>query len=275
MQYQTSVPANTPGSVPGNVVIQREPEQVVTTQNVNATNVLPEVTIYDRTSLLYWWPVWFVGLFLAILTMSLGKDVAIGDSTARFHSSNELGVVFIATVAIVLTVTNFSVRGSASLAVIATIAAIVIFFAYMGWWTHILRMLGNLDIYMNAGFYFVISTVLFAIWAIGFFFTSQLTSFQFRPGQMEHRTFLGGGTKSFDGNSITVDKLQDDMFRHWILGFGTGDIKITSSVNNAEFIVRNVPFASHVVQQIQRLVAMKPSGEILNQTIVRPVVDSN
>jgi hypothetical protein len=62
---------------------------------------------------------------------------------------------------------------------------------------------------------------------------------------------------------MSVEKKRDDLFRHWILGLGSGDIHIsTTGARQAEFFVRNVLFVSTKLQKIQRLASMKPDEHL-------------
>src|SRR3712207_8475364 len=48
------------------------------------------------------------------------------------------------------------------------------------------------------------------------------------PGQVTHVFVLGAASKSYDTENMVLEKFRDDLFRHWILGFGSGDLHITT-----------------------------------------------
>jgi len=226
---------------------------------VSQTLAAREVRVYSQSMLFYWWPVWAVGYLLALLTWLQGNPTEFGDSNVMVHPSRNLGVVFTFTFLLVIFMTHFSVRGVASVAVILGAIALVLLFAYMGWWDDALRALGSLAIFMNLGFYLFFSTSLFLLWALESFILVRFDYYVFRPGQMIHHNVFGGGEETFDTHGMSVIKMRDDLFRHWILGLGSGDIHIaTTGARKAEFVVHNVLFVGTKLEHIQRLVAMKP-----------------
>lgn len=247
-----------------------------------------EVKIFSHTGLFYWWPVWALGYVLAILTHFQGKDVPFSDPgvviaplekgvldkaedeerakhTVRIHPSKNLGVVFTVVIVMVILMTNVAVRGVSSLTVIVAILALTFLFAYLGWWDDIFRALSFLAMYMNLGFYIFFSTALFGIWALSFFVFDRFNYWKFRPGQMVHHQTFGGGEQTYDTQGMAVHKLRDDLFRHWILGLGSGDMHIkTSGALRQDIVITNVLFVGRKLAQIQKLVAMKPDEEGTN-----------
>jgi len=222
-----------------------------------------EVRVYSHSMIFYWWPVWAVGYLLAFVTRMWGEQVTftIGgqEATVWFHPSGSLGVIFTFTLLLVILMTHFAVRGVASLTVIVSAIAVTLFIAYMGWWDVVLRQLWSLNMYMNLSFYLFFSTAVFIVWAVSVFVAVRLDYYLFRPGQLVHVTVFGGGEESFDTRGMSVMKMRDDLFRHWILGLGSGDLHVaTTGARKAEFVVHNVLFVGHKLEQIQALVAMKP-----------------
>jgi hypothetical protein len=158
--------------------------------------------------------------------------------------------------------THFSVRGAASLTFIFAGLALSLFLAYMRWWDDILRAFRQLAIFMNLGFYVFFSTAVFIAWVSAVLFVDRFTYWRFRPGQMIYHSVLGDGEQTFDTHGMSVDKKQDDIFRHWVLGLGSGDVQIlTTGAKKAEFLVPNVLFVGGKLARIQQLVAMKPDQQ--------------
>src|SRR5262249_41621028 len=150
--------------------------------------------------------------------------------------SHNLGVIFTFVLLLVILITHSTVRGAASLTVIVTLIAVTLFFAYMNWWDDILRAIGDLAMFMNLGFYLFFSIALFLIWALAVFFFDRFHYYSFRPGQMVTGAVLGGGEQTFDTRGMSVEKKRDDLFRHWVLGLGSGDLHIaTTGAKKAEF----------------------------------------
>jgi hypothetical protein len=196
---------------------------------------------------------------MALLTYLHHEPVTFNNITVLIHPSRNLGVVYTFTLILIILLTNVAVRGLASVAVIISAIALVLFFAYMDWWDYILDALGKLAIYMNLGFYMFTSTALLIIWVASVFFFDRLDCWVFQPGQMIHYHWLGGGQQTFDTRGMTVTKQRNDLFRHWILGLGSGDLHIAATgARAAEFDVRNVLFVGSKLAQIERLVSLKP-----------------
>jgi hypothetical protein len=58
-----------------------------------------------------------------------------------------------------------------------------------------------------------------------------------------------------------LEKHRDDIFRHWLLGFGSGDLKIrTSGATHEQIDLRNVLFIGSKVKAMQQLIAEVPEG---------------
>jgi hypothetical protein len=224
-----------------------------------------EVRVFSHSGLLYWWPVWAVGYLFALLTWMQGVPATFGDVEVIMHPSKSLGVIFTLVFLLVIVLTHLAVRGVASMTVIVSLMALTIFFLYMGWWEDIVRVMGRLAIYMNLGFYVIFSSAVFIVWALTVFVFDHFDYWAFHPGQLVHHTFFGGGEQSFDTRGMSVTKLRNDLFRHWILGMGTGDLHISATgARQAEFVVPNVLFIGSKLHQIEELVAEKPDDKPAN-----------
>jgi hypothetical protein len=218
-----------------------------------------EITVYTHSALLYWWPVWVIGYILALLTWLEGQAFTFQDATVIIHPSKNLGVVYTMVFVLVVLLTNATLRGMASALVIVGLLAVTFLFAYLGWWDNIFRAIADLAIFMNLGFYVFFSTAILIIWVLGVFVFDRLDYWVFRPGQVVHEMVFGGGARTFDTRGMSVYKLRSDLFRHWILGLGSGDIHMSASgARNEEFILPNVMFVGSKLDTIQQLVAMKP-----------------
>jgi hypothetical protein len=226
------------------------------------------INVYSHSTLLYWWPVWTLGALLAILTYVEGIKIPFADAEVVIHPSKNLGVIYTIALLLVIVLTNATVRGLASAMVIVILIALTFMFAYMGWWESILSAVADLAMFMNLGFYVFFSTAVFIIWLLTVFVFDRLEYWTFRPGQVVHNMVFGGGARTYDTNNMSVYKLRSDLFRHWILGLGSGDLHVaTTGANAQEFILPNVMFIGVKLPRIQELVAMKPD----ENTLVTPV----
>src|SRR5262245_6436831 len=155
---------------------------------------LPDVRLYSHSSLVYWWPVWVTGYVMCLITYLEGRVVPLNETRqAIIHGSSTPGLVFTAVLLLVILITNVRLRGVASLAAILGAAFVFVLFAWLDWWDDILRVLPQLTIHLNLGFYLIFSTALLIIWLLGFFVFDRLVYWRVRPGQINEQHLIGGG----------------------------------------------------------------------------------
>jgi len=221
-----------------------------------------EVFLYSHSNLFYWWPVWAVGYLMAAVTYFGGIHENFSGTDVLIHPSKNLGVIFTLTFFLVILITNVTVRGVSSLVVIMGIVIVTLTLAYLNLWETVLSYFGRLEIYMNMGFYLFFSTAVFLVWAFSFFVYDRLTYWRVRPGQVTHETVIGGAETSYDTRGMVFEKHREDLFRHWVLGLGSGDMQfITTGARHETVSVPNVLFIDWKLRVIQRLIAMKPTGQ--------------
>ncbi len=225
---------------------------------------LRSMRIYSHSSLLFWWPVWVAGYIMAghaLWHFRLHQIESLSPYTQWVHPSNNPGVIFILTIFAIILITNFSVRGLASGMVILGATLVIVVLAWLGWWDEIFRWLGNLTIHLSMGAYFWFSTLLFITWVVTVFCLDRLSYWEVTPGQLTHKMLFGTGSKSYNAQGMGLEKHRDDIFRHWLLGLGSGDLKIsTSGATHEEIDLPNVLFIGSKVAAIQRLIAEVPEG---------------
>jgi hypothetical protein len=178
----------------------------------------------------------------------------------RLHVAqrSSYGVLFATVLLLVIVITNVPLRGLWSFVIIIFVVMLSIIFALSGLWDSILRTISLLDIRINMAGYGLISTVLFIIWLVTFTLFDQQLYMIFTPGQLKVRTEIGGGEKAFDTAGMTVEKQRSDLFRHWVLGLGSGDLIVnTSGANAHHFDLPNVLFVGRKVQQIEDMLREK------------------
>jgi hypothetical protein len=209
--------------------------------------------------LFYWWPVWAVGFLMAGLTWwdgqrlaivppetqavegfdggrdalvlpagaHLPRDAATGkprEPTLRVASHSGYGVVFVVVVLLVIFVTNVPIRGLWSVLVIITVLLGTVILALAGWWDDILEAAGRSHVFINAFGYLAISLPLLVLWLVVVLFFDSRTYMVFVPGQLRVHQEIGSGEAAFDTVGMVVAKRRSDMFRHWLFGFGSGDL---------------------------------------------------
>jgi hypothetical protein len=221
---------------------------------------LLEFCLINQLSLFYCWPVWAVGYLLDLLTYVEGHQETIGNVREWFATNSSLGVVFFLTLFLVILITNVTVRGLASGMVILSIVLVTVLLAYFGWWDTVLSWFGHLRIHMKLGAYLFFSTLMFAVWFMTDFLFHRMSYWLIKPGQISYVTVFGAGSKSYDTEGMTLEKYRGDVFRHWFLGLGSGDLHIqTTGATRDRIDVPNVLFIGSKIATIQQGIAERPN----------------
>src|SRR5262249_47200411 len=146
---------------------------------------------------------------------------------ATTHKS--YAVLWTTVLVLVIVITNVPLRGMWSFVVILIVIFLSIIFTAWDLWEPILRYASALDIRMNAGGYLFVSFALFLVWLLTFLFFDRQIYMIFTPGQLKVCTEIGGGEQVYDAVGMTLQKQRSDLFRHWILGLGSGDLVVKTS----------------------------------------------
>jgi hypothetical protein len=256
-----------------------------------------EIIVISHSFLFYWWPVWAFGFLMAAITWFDGERMAtvpVGTKPAtsqtiqgfdgnrdvlvlpkdthlakdekgnpaephlRMSSNKNLGVLFCIVLLLVITITNVPLRGLWSVIVIIILLGLTIIFAILGWWETILSKFSFLDIRINLAGYIVISSVLFVLWLLIFLLFDQQIYMIFSPGQFRVRLEIGDAETAYDTAGMTIQKQRSDLFRHWILGLGSGDLIVrTAGAQTHQFDMPNVLFLGRKVREIEDLLRSK------------------
>ena len=114
----------------------------------------------------------------------------------------------------------------------------------------------------------MISLILFVLWLIVMLLFDRQLYIVFSSGQMRVRQEIGEAETAYDTTGMTVQKQRSDLFRHWILGMGSGDLIVkTAGANSQEFHLPNVLFIGRKVKDIEDFLRQKQvvSGAIKGQ----------
>ena len=218
-----------------------------------------QVIVYEHSALFYWWPLWVAGYVMALLTWLHPEQVIIGGKPELFNPSQNLGVIYTLLFLLLIVITSARVRGMKAALVISVLAFLTLLFVHLDWWNAILGWLGHQSICLSLGVYLFSSTVFCVIWLVTVFFIDHLSFWRFRPGQVTHEYLGGVVDKSYDTDNMILLKRQDDLFRHWVIGFGSGDLHMqTMGGRGVDMNVENVLFVIAKISRIQRLIATKP-----------------
>jgi hypothetical protein len=260
-----------------------------------------QVVIISHSPLFYWWPVWAVGFLMAALSYLRGYQVAfvppgtvaerdvrlaghagprdvliapagqplpaaaepdeLQQPRLRMTTSNDPGIVWAMTLLIVIVVTHIKMRGAWSLVVLIFLIFTTVMLAIFGLWDPILRSVRYVDIHINAFGYLSISLVLFVIWLLMFLVFDRMTYMIFTRGRLRVRQAIGEGEKVFDMRGMVFKRHRDDMFRHWLLGFGTADLTVFTSGANAQQL--EMPNVFHISRKLALINTMLQELEVV------------
>jgi hypothetical protein len=258
-----------------------------------------EVRIYAHSTLFYWWPVWAIGFILAIWTLVDNHRLAIlppattvektadgvyvlnthAKTTASdeqleqaakspnepaFHlraaKNSKLGPIFVLAFLLVVLITSVPMRGLWSVIVIVTVVLMAIILALADLWDRIFESIGHLHIHANLAFYLFMAGGLLLMWVVTVFFFDRQTYMIFTPGQLRVCLEIGGGETAYDTQGMSIEKKRDDMFRHWILGLGSGDLTVrTSGAQAHTFEMHNVLNVSSKLKAIEDMQRERPT----------------
>jgi hypothetical protein len=248
--------------------------------------------------LFYWWPVWAVGFLMAGLTWLDGHRLAIvpagttaveethvqgldgprdalvlppgerlpsGPGTQApqepnlriaYHSG--YGMIFMVLLLLVVFITNVPIRGMVSVIVVITLVLLSIILALQGWWDPILEALAHSRAYLNAFAYLVLAVPLFLLWLVVILVFDRQVYMVFAPGQLRAHQNIGDAEVAYDTLGMVVSKRRSDLFRHWLLGIGSGDLIVkTAGTNSREFQMPNVLFITSKLEMIQQMLQQR------------------
>lgn len=179
-------------------------------------------------------------------------------------TNKSYGVLYAVVLLLCIVITNVPLRGLWSVVVIVLVVLLSVIFAlatFEGrtYWEHILDTLFRMHIHINALGYLLISVALFVIWLVTLLFFDPQIYMVFTPGQLRVRQEIGGGEAAYDTAGMVIQKQRNDLFRHWILGLGSGDLIVnTSGATAHHFDLPNVLFVGYKVRQIETMLREKP-----------------
>jgi hypothetical protein len=185
-----------------------------------------------------------------------GTDEDIKADTYMARSKN-YGILYVVVLLLVIFITNVPLRGLWSVFIIIVILLLSIIFAQSGVWEAIVSQSQLLAIHINLGGYLFISTAVLIIWLVNFFFFDHQFYMIFTPGQVRVHLEIGAGETVYDTGGMVFQKQRSDLFRHWILGFGSGDLIVRPAGGTQHIDLPNVLHVGRRVREIEKKLAEK------------------
>lgn len=217
----------------------------------DAFNQLSEIKVYTHSPILYWWPIWALGLLFGFVSLFVSGEGT--EAAARVQ-----GQTFVFVLVFVIFSTTVKLRGANSviLGLMLLIGGILLATANLS--GPIAAFIGGLDIRMSPAFYWFVGISVFIMWAVMIFGFDKVKYYEIAPGQVRERVFWGSGDRAESGANARCKYLKDDFLRHRMLGLVvTGDIEITLATGEV-WRLHNVLFAKEKANRINELIVTRP-----------------
>ncbi len=143
---------------------------------------------------------------------------------ARISANSWLGSLFIIVLLLVIIITNVPMRGLWSFLVLMGIVLVSVLVTLFEAWDRIFNTLGDLYIHINMAGYLFFGTAVFLIWFLATWVFDRRAYVIFTPGQIKVCEHIGDAEQAYPAAGMSLLKQRDDLFRHYILGFGSGDL---------------------------------------------------
>jgi hypothetical protein len=181
-----------------------------------------------------------------------GSSEAIFPAKVSRHAW--LGPVFLVGLILTMLITNVPLRGLWSFLTIILIVVLALMASLFKVWDEIFEAFGNLRIYINMAGYLFIGVTIFVLWLLATYVFDRRTYVIFTPGQIRVCEHIGASVQTYNTIGVSMEKQRDDLFRHYILGFGSGDLVLrVPSSDKQEVRLPNVLFIGWRLREIENM----------------------
>jgi len=95
---------------------------------------------------------------------------------------------------------------------------------------------------------------IFALWVLATYIFDRRTYVIFTPGQIRVCEHIGASVQTYNALGVSLEKQRDDLFRHYILGFGSGDLVLhVPSADKQAIRLPNVLFIGWRLKAIENM----------------------
>lgn len=169
-----------------------------------------------------------------------------------------MGPVYCVILLMTILITNVPLRGLWSFLVILILIVVSLGITLIpNGWDDLLATLGGLHIFINMAGYFFIAITVLILWAVSVFIFDQRTYMIVEPGQIRVCEHIGASVRNIDATGLEFEKQRDDLFRHWILGFFSGDLIIHLPDKREQIRLPNVLWIGWRLEEVQRILREK------------------
>lgn len=205
--------------------LHKENETPLNVNKINDKKTNEYIRFYSHSLIFYFWPIWFFCLiFYALINLNINIPYIT------------YGNIFTLVLFLTIFITTISIRGLwAILFATVIIIAFLLLKSYDMLGT-IFRILTEINIEISNEFYLIFGIPLFIIWLLTVFVYDRRRYVRVYPHMIEIVREIGEGAKSFEVTGMTFQKKRDNFAMHWLLGFGSGDLLITTGVGSQKEI---------------------------------------
>lgn len=173
---------------------------------------------------------------------------------ARVSRHAWLGSMFIVVLLLTIFITNVPMRGLWSFLTILSIVVIALLFSVFHVWDDFYTLIGGLHVFINMAGYMFVALAVLIIWLVSVYVFDRRTYIIFTPGQVKVCEHIGASVRTYDTVGLTFEKQRDDLFRHIILGFGSGDLIVrTAGAERNEIKIQNVLMIGSKLKDVEDL----------------------
>ena len=207
-----------------------------------------EVVIVGHSQLLFWWPLWLYGSFMAFWSYLNNTNTSVDVTT-----HNVLSLIYIILLLLLVTFTNLRLPPT-FFAIFALLSAIIVLLIKQNTAAQIFPFIfHNLRASMNFEFYLVMTISLFIVWTLGIFIYDRGERWVIRSSQISiYHAYRHTDDEMINAINANFARKLDDFVCHWILGFGiVGDIYLRLDNGRTEHL-RNVIFIRSLSRKIEK-----------------------
>ncbi|MGJ8655602.1 MAG: hypothetical protein ACSHX6_04055 [Akkermansiaceae bacterium] len=214
------------------------------------------ITFHSHSEFFYYWPLWLVSFIFGDITLFFGSHVAVEglDTSLLVMKDTGYGLTYILVLAFSLFATGVNLRGVWALLTLICAVFVAFIMLYFGVWDSALSWAINQPVYLNHGFYLAIGVMLFIPWCLVVFLFDTRKYVKIEANTVTIVNEIGEGARAFDTIGVMMEKKLDNFFKHYLLGFGSGDLVIrTSGGKSEELFLPNVLRVDRVLRELEQV----------------------
>ena len=212
------------------------------------------IIFYSHSQIVYYWPIWLGAFLISDLSvLGFGVEVIVGEGEQSFAPS-KFTLFHLLVTGIVIFFTTVNLRGVWAIVFGVSALAVGLTLSVLNMWDPVLQRLGNLELYVNSDFYRALGAVVFIPWLMVVFLFDLRRYFHFQPSQITMVREIGEGEKNFDSFGAVMEKHNDNYVQHIALGFGSGDLSISTHGGESDTITfPNVWRINKVLKEVSKI----------------------